>query len=63
MSRTQTFVDQVMSEISPKKAVRVGEAGVPVEQVKRPLVNVVDEVRTGSRRTDMPPDALTWWPC
>lgn len=63
MSRTQTFVDQVMSEPSRKKAVRVGEVGASTERVDRPQGKEVDEVRMGSRRTDMPPDALTWWPC
>jgi hypothetical protein len=63
MSRTQTFVDQVMSKASPKGDVRVGEAGAPAERVDRPQGKEVDEVRMGSRRTDMPPDALTWWPC
>lgn len=63
MSRTQTFVDQVMSKASPKGGARAGEAGAPVERVKRPVANEVDEVRMGSRRTDLPPDVLTWWPC
>ncbi len=63
MSRTQTFVDQVMSEISPKRVVCVGEAGGPIERANRPPANEVDGARMGSRRTDMPPDALTWWPC
>lgn len=63
MSRTQTFVDQVMSKASPKVGVRVGEGGASAERMDRSQGKEVDEVRMGSRRTDLPPDALTWWPC
>lgn len=63
MSRTQTFVDQVMSEPISKRAVRVAEAPVAPEPVSRLSQESGDDGRRASRHTDIPRDALTWWPC
>ena len=63
MSRTQTFVDQVMPESISKRAARVVEAPVPPEPVNRLSQESGDEGRRASRRTDIPRDALIWWPC
>lgn len=63
MSRTQPSVEQVISSAAPKRAAHLSEAAVPAERVNYPLKEIVGEVRRASRHTDIPQDALVWWPC